>query len=352
MSNWESYVRKVLPYVPGEQPQGVHMIKLNTNENPYPPAPGVVRALREFDTDRLRLYPDPTGKALVDAIAENYGLNPRQVFVGVGSDDVLAMIFMTFFNSKTPILFPDITYSFYDVWADMLRIPYEQKALDDNFKIRKEDYYGENGGVIFPNPNAPTGVLMELSEIEDIIAHNRDVIVVVDEAYIDFGGESALPLIDRYDNLLVVQTFSKSRSMAGMRIGYAMGNETLIRYINDVKYSFNSYTMNQTALALGVEAIRDREYFEETRKKIIETREWTKQALRELGFSFEDSMSNFIFATHAAVSAKDLFEALRKENIYVRYFSQTRIDNYLRISIGTREEMEILIAALQRLTAV
>ena len=352
MSNWESYVRKVLPYVPGEQPQGAHMIKLNTNENPYPPAPGVVRALREFDTDRLKLYPDPTGKALVDAIAENYGLNPQQVFVGVGSDDVLAMIFMTFFNSKTPIIFPDITYSFYDVWADMLRIPYEQKALDDNFKIRKEDYYGENGGVIFPNPNAPTGVLMELSEIEDIIAHNRDVIVVVDEAYIDFGGESALPLIDRYDNLLVVQTFSKSRSMAGMRIGYAMGNETLIRYINDVKYSFNSYTMNQTALALGVEAIRDREYFEETRKKIIETREWTKQALRELGFSFEDSMSNFIFATHAAVSAKELFEALRKENIYVRYFSQTRIDNYLRISIGTREEMEILIAALQRLTAV
>lgn len=352
MSNWESYVRKVLPYVPGEQPQGVHMIKLNTNENPYPPAPGVVRALREFDTDRLRLYPDPTGKELVDAIAENYGLNPRQVFAGVGSDDVLAMIFMTFFNSKTPILFPDITYSFYDVWADMLRIPYEQKALDDNFKIRKEDYYGENGGVIFPNPNAPTGVLMELSEIEDIIAHNRDVIVVVDEAYIDFGGESALPLIDRYDNLLVVQTFSKSRSMAGMRIGYAMGNETLIRYINDVKYSFNSYTMNQTAIALGVEAIRDREYFEETRKKIIETREWTKMALRELGFSFEDSMSNFIFATHAAVSAKELFEALRKENIYVRYFSQTRIDNYLRISIGTREEMEMLVAALQRLTAM
>lgn len=349
MSNWEEYVRKVLPYVPGEQPQGTHMIKLNTNENPYPPAPGVARALREFDTDRLRLYPDPTGKALVDAIAENYGLNPEQVFAGVGSDDVLAMIFMTFFNSKTPILFPDITYSFYDVWADMLRIPYEQKALDENFRIRKEDYYGENGGIIFPNPNAPTGVLMELSEIEDIIAHNRDVIVVVDEAYIDFGGQSALPLIDRYDNLLVVQTFSKSRSMAGMRIGYAMGNKTLIRYINDVKYSFNSYTMNQTALALGVEAIRDREYFEETREKIIATREWTKQALRELGFSFEDSMSNFIFATHTSVHAKELFEALRKENIYVRHFSQKRIDNYLRISIGTMEEMKALVTVLKRL---
>ena len=251
MSSWESYVRKVVPYVPGEQPQEQRMIKLNTNENPYPPAPGVIRALKEFDTDRLRLYPEPTCKVLVDAIAEYYGLKSSQVFVGVGSDDVLAMIFMTFFNSKTPVWFPDITYSFYDVWADMLRIPYEVKPLDENFQIVKEDYYGENGGVVFPNPNAPTGILMPLSEIEDIIQHNRNVIVVVDEAYIDFGGESALPLIEKYDNLLVVQTFSKSRSMAGMRIGYAMGNEKLIKYINDVKYSFNSYTMNQTALALG-----------------------------------------------------------------------------------------------------
>ncbi len=347
MSNWESYVRKVVPYVPGEQPQQERMIKLNTNENPYPPAPGVVKALEEFNVDKLRLYPEPTCKVLVDAIAEYYGLDSNQVFVGVGSDDVLAMIFMTFFNSDKPILFPDITYSFYDVWADMLRIPYETKALDENFLIKKEDYYGENGGVIFPNPNAPTGNLMPLSEIEDIIANNQDVIVVVDEAYIDFGGESALPLIDKYDNLLVVQTFSKSRSMAGMRIGYAMGNAKLIKYINDVKYSFNSYTMNQTALALGVEAIRDKAYFEETRKKIIDTREWTKKELTKLGFTFGDSMSNFIFATHEKVPAKNIFEALRKENIYVRYFSQKRIDNYLRISIGTQEEMEALIAFLR-----
>ncbi len=268
--------------------------------------------------------------------------------MGVGSDDVLAMIFMTFFNSEKPILFPDITYSFYDVWADMLRIPYETKALDDDFVIKPEDYYGENGGVIFPNPNAPTGILMELREIEDIIAHNRDVIVVVDEAYIDFGGESALPLIEKYDNLLVVQTFSKSRSMAGMRIGYAMGNAKLIKYINDVKYSFNSYTMNQTALALGVEAIRDRAYFEETRKRVIETREWTKKELAKLGFSFGDSMSNFIFATHESVPAKELFEALKKENIYVRYFSRERISNYLRISIGTPEEMETFIRFLRK----
>lgn len=347
MENWESYVRKVVPYVPGEQPQESNQIKLNTNENPYPPAPGVVKALQEFQTDRLRLYPEPTCKVLVDAIAEYYHLKPEQVFVGVGSDDVLAMIFLTFFNAKTPIVFPDITYSFYDVWADMLRIPYEVKPLNAQFQICKEDYYGENGGVIFPNPNAPTGILMELSEIEDILEHNRDVIVVVDEAYIDFGGKSALPLIERYDNLLVVQTFSKSRSMAGMRIGYAMGNPKLIRYINDVKYSFNSYTMNQTALALGVEAIRDQAYFEETRQKVIATREWTKGELKKLGFSFGDSMSNFIFATHEKVPAKELFEALKREHIFVRYFaSQERISNYLRISIGTQEEMETLICFL------
>lgn len=348
MENWESYVRKVVPYIPGEQPDREKMIKLNTNENPYPPAPGVVRALREFDTDRLRLYPEPTCKVLVDAIAEYYGLDSSQVFTGVGSDDVLAMIFMTFFNSDQPILFPDITYSFYDVWAEMLRIPYETKALDEQFKIMAKDYYGANGGVIFPNPNAPTGILMELSKIEDVIEHNRDVIVVVDEAYIDFGGRSALPLIEKYDNLLVVQTFSKSRSMAGMRIGYAMGNEKLIRYLNDVKYSFNSYTMNQTALTLGVAAIKDRDYFESTRNKIIETREWTKQELKKLGFVFGDSMSNFVFATHKTVPAKELFEALRKENIYVRYFAKERISNYLRISIGTQTEMETLIQFLRQ----
>ena len=346
MSNWEEYVRTVEPYVPGEQPNQPDMIKLNTNENPYPPAPGVVEALKNFDTDKLRLYPEPTCKVLVDAIAEYYGIRSSQVFAGVGSDDVLAMIFMTFFNSKKPILFPDITYSFYDVWADMLRIPFETKALDDNFQIRKEDYYGENGGVVFPNPNAPTGILMPLSEIEDIIAHNRNVIVVVDEAYIDFGGESALPLIEKYDNLLVVQTFSKSRSLAGMRLGFAMGNEKLIRYINDVKYSFNSYTLNQTALSLGVQAIKDREYFEKTCEKVIATREWTKCELKELGFSFGDSMSNFIFATHERVPAKEIFEALREHNIFVRYFSKPRIDNYLRISIGTQQEMEHLIAFL------
>ena len=346
MGNWEANIRKVVPYVPGEQPKVDNVIKLNTNENPYPPAPKAYEAAKAFDMDKLRLYPDPECSALVHSIAQYYGMDDNEVFTGVGSDDVLAMIFMTFFNSKKPILFPDITYSFYDVWANMLRIPYETKALDDDFQIKKEDYYGENGGVVFPNPNAPTGILMPLSEIEDIIAHNRDVIVVVDEAYIDFGGESALPLIEKYDNLLVVQTFSKSRSLAGMRLGFAMGNEKLIRYINDVKYSFNSYTLNQTALVLGVQAIRDREYFEETCAKVIATREWTKCELKKLGFSFGDSMSNFIFATHERVPAKEIFEVLREHNIFVRYFSKPRISNYLRISIGTQQEMERLTAFL------
>ena len=348
MSNWENYVRKVVPYVPGEQPKGENIIKLNTNENPYPPAPGVAKALQDMNVGKLRKYPDPTCKILVDAIAKNYGLNSNQVFVGVGSDDVLAMIFMTFFNSEKPILFPDITYSFYDVWADMLRIPYVTKPLNEQFQIVKEDYYGENGGIIFPNPNAPTGIYLPLSEIEDIIKQNPDVIVVIDEAYIDFGGTSALSLIDKYENLLVVQTFSKSRSMAGMRIGYAMGNEKLISYINDVKYSFNSYTMDETALVLGVEAIRDKEYFEETCRKIIATREWTKEELKKLGFSFGDSMSNFIFAAHESIPAKEIFEALKEENIFVRYFNKPRINNYLRISIGTEEEMQELVKFLQK----
>ena len=348
MSSWESYVRKVVPYVPGEQPQEQHMIKLNTNENPYPPAPGVIRALKEFDTDRLRLYPEPTCKVLVDAIAEYYGLKSSQVFVGVGSDDVLAMIFMTFFNSKTPVWFPDITYSFYDVWADMLRIPYEVKPLDENFQIVKEDYYGENGGVVFPNPNAPTGILMPLSEIEDIIQHNRNVIVVVDEAYIDFGGESALPLIEKYDNLLVVQTFSKSRSMAGMRIGFALACPKLIKYLNDVKYSFNSYTMSCAAISCGAAALENTEYFKTNISKIVQTRENVKEQLRDLGFECTDSKANFLFVTHPRYDALKLFEELKEAGIYVRHWNDPKIKDYLRITIGTDEEMKIFLDFLKK----
>lgn len=347
MANWENNIRKVVPYTPGEQPNQPDMIKLNTNENPYPPAPGVREVLRNMDTDTLRLYPDPAVLDLVRAIADTYGLSDNQVFVGVGSDDVLAMSFLTFFNSEKPILFPDITYSFYDVWADLFRIPYERPALNEHFHIRKEDYFGENGGIVFPNPNAPTGVVMPLSEVEDIVAHNQDVIVIVDEAYVDFGSQSALPLIEKYENLLIVQTFSKSRSMAGMRIGFAMGSPKLIKYLNDAKYSFNSYTMDRTALAAGVAAVKDQEYFCETCHKIIETREWTKKELSKLGFSFEDSKANFIFATHETCPAEELFKALRERHIYVRYFPGGRTGNHLRITVGTREEMETFIGFLR-----
>lgn len=270
-----------------------------------------------------------------------------QVFVGVGSDDVLAMVFQTFFNRNQPIFFPDITYSFYPVWADAFRIPYETKPLDADFRIRKEDYYEENGGVIFPNPNAPTSVLENLDFIEDILKHNRDVLVVVDEAYIDFGGRSALELVSRYDNLLVVQTFSKSRSMAGMRIGYAIGQAEIIKALNDFKYSFNSYTMSQAALMLGAEAVRDRAYFEACTEKIIKTREWVSEELKALGFVFNEPWANFIFASHPKYPAKELFDALRKEKIYVRYFNLPRIDNYLRITMGTDEEMKTLIRFLK-----
>ena len=350
--SWEDNVRKVVPYTPGEQPQNPNVIKLNTNECPYPPAPGVAKALQSFQADALRLYPDPAASDLTKALAAYYGVKQSEVFVGVGSDDVLAMIFMTFFNSKKPLLFPDITYSFYDVWADLFRIPYRQIPLNDEFEINKEDYIGkECGGIIFPNPNAPTGVLVDLAFIEDIVKANPDVIVVVDEAYIDFGGISALPLIKKYDNLLVVQTFSKSRAMAGIRIGYAFGCEKLIKYLSDVKFSFNSYTMNLPALALGIEAVRDDAYFKEIVGKIVNTREWVKKELKELGFVFKDSMSNFIFATHPDYDIVNIFEELRKRDIYVRHFNGERIRDYLRISIGTDEEMKTLINTIKEIVA-
>ena len=348
MKAWKANVRKVVPYTPGEQPNRPSMIKLNTNENPYPPAPGVRKALEELDIDRLRLYPDPAASELVNALAEYYHKDPSCIFVGVGSDDVIAMAFQTFFNSDKPILFPDISYSFYSVWADLFGIRYERPALDENFRIVKKDYFKENGGIIFPNPNAPTGIYMELSEVEEIIAKNPESIVIVDEAYVDFAGPSALELVDKYDNLLVVQTFSKSRSMAGMRIGFAIGQPELIKYLNDVKYSFNSYTMNLPSLKLGAAAVKDEAYFRETVGKIVSTRERVKKELSKLGFAFPDSQSNFIFATHKEWPAKELFEELKKEDIYVRYFASPRIDNYLRITVGTDEEMNALLAFLKK----
>ena len=348
MNNWESNIRKVIPYTPGDQPRKSKMIKINTNENPYPPAPAVEDALQGISIDALRLYPDPKAAELTKTLADYYHVGEDQVFIGVGSDDVLAMAFLTYFNSDIPIFFPNITYSFYDVWANLYKIPYVQVPLDKDFQIVKEDYYRGNGGVIFPNPNAPTGVYAPLADVEEIIKHNQDVVVIIDEAYIDYGGESALSLVDKYDNLLVVQTFSKSRSLAGMRIGFAIGNPVLIKYLQDVKYSFNSYTMNQAALAVGVAAVREEEYFRAMIDQVILTREWTKEKLQELGFTFPDSQTNFIFATHEKYPAKEIFEALKKENIYVRYFSTPLIDNYLRISIGTDEEMKEFIAFLEK----
>lgn len=345
---WEENVRRVVPYTPGEQPKKAGVIKLNTNESPYAPAPGVAKAAAALDAEKFRLYPEfPERTELAKVLAARYHIGTDRIFIGVGSDDVLSMAFLTFFHSDRPILFPDITYSFYDVWADVYGIPYERKALDADFQIRPADYKKPNGGVIFPNPNAPTGVLMPLEKVEEIVAANRDVVVIVDEAYIDFGGTSALPLIDKYDNLLVVQTFSKSRAMAGMRIGFAMGQPALIRYLNDVKYSVNSYTMNTAALELGAAAVRDEPYFEACCQKIMDTRARAEERLAGLGFVFPKSCANFIFAAHKTIPAREIFERLKENDIYVRWWNKERIDNYLRITIGTDEQMETLYRALE-----
>lgn len=347
MREWEKYIRKVEPYTPGEQPEGTDIIKLNTNENPYPPAPEVIRAGKELCAEKLSRYPDPEAGILRRALAERYGLSPEEIFVGVGSDDVLGMAFLTFFNSGKPILFPDITYSFYEVWAELFGIPYERPQLTADFHIRTEDYQRENGGIVLANPNAPTSILEPLSGIEQIVKANQDSIVIVDEAYIDFGGRSARELLPRYDNLLVVQTFSKSRSLAGMRIGFAMGSKKLIEAMNDVKFSYNSYTMSEAALLMGTASVGAEEYFQMTTAKIIETREWLKEELRRMGFSFPDSMTNFLFITHEEIEAQKLFLWLKEHKIYVRYFKKPLISEYLRVTIGTREDMEIFLEKLR-----
>jgi histidinol-phosphate aminotransferase len=341
-------IRRVEPYVPGEQPKG-KVVKLNTNENPYPPSPAVAEALNALNADSLRLYPDPACQPLVAELAKTYGVEEDQVFVGVGSDDVISMSFLTFFHSDKPILFPDISYSFYKVWAQLYRIPYETPSLDENFRIRREDYYRENGGIIFPNPNAPTAIWEDMDFIEDILQHNPDVVVIVDEAYVDFAGEnaSALKLLKKYDNLLIVQTFSKSRSLAGMRIGFAIGNPELIRYLNDAKYSFNSYTMSRPALACGVAALRDTDFFKKTIQNIVDTREWAAEEFKKLGFEMTESSANFLFVRHPECDGGELFDMLKQKQIYVRHWDSERISQYLRVTVGTREEMEILLSSLR-----
>jgi histidinol-phosphate aminotransferase len=345
---WMNNIRKVEPYIPGEQPKEEGLIKLNTNENPYPPSPRVAERLSKVESGYLRLYPDPDAKMLIQALAQYHGLDENQIFVGVGSDDVLALSFLTFYNSNKPVLFPDVTYSFYDVWADLFRIPYERPLLDEDFYIIKEDYYRDNGGIVIANPNAPTSIGVSEDFIRDILNHNADSIVIVDEAYVDFGGETALDLINEYDNLLVVRTFSKSRCMAGARIGYAMGNPYLIKVLTDVKNSYNSYPMNAISISLGVESVKDDVYFKEMIDKVIRTREQTKRELIRLGFHVLDSQTNFLFISHEKKEASDLFAKLRNRKILVRYFKQDRIDNFLRITIGTDEEMETFIDEIKK----
>ena len=359
--SWEENVRRVSPYVAGEQPKDPKIIKLNTNECPYPPAPGVALAARKLAEDyaAMRLYPDMDATPLVQALARRYRVDPEQVFVGVGSDDVLSMSFLTFFTSGKRVLFPDITYSFYDVWADLYRIPYTMVPLQEDFTINPDQYIPDSGsfaggkedvgGIIFPNPNAPTGVELPLEEVERIVSANPDKVVIVDEAYVDFGAVSALPLTKKYDNLLVVQTFSKSRAMAGARIGFAIGDRKLISCLKDVKFSFNSYTMNLQTIRMGTAAVEDEEYFRSLTGRIVATREKFKKELAGMGFVFPDSRTNFVFARHPEHSGQELFEKLREKKICVRHWNKPRIGDYLRITIGTEEEMDAVTRALKEI---
>ncbi|MCR4691178.1 MAG: histidinol-phosphate transaminase [Lachnospiraceae bacterium] len=344
--SWEEKVRSVVPYVPGEQPKFPDMIKINTNECPYPPSPLAAQELTLMNASDFRLYPDAEASELVKSLASYYRVPEDRIFVGVGSDDVLAQIFLTFFTNGNVLLFPEITYSFYEVWADLYRIPYEKVPLTDDWHIQMMSR-PDAGGIIFANPNAPTGIYEPLSFVEEMVKNHPDCVVVVDEAYIDFGSESAIPLTEKYDNLLVVQTFSKSRAMAGMRIGFAIGNPKLISYLKDVKYSINSYTMNMPSIRIGVATLRDEEYFKEITQKIIATREETKEKLKALGFEMTDSATNFLFIRHPRVSGKELFEALRSQNIFVRRFDIPGIEDYLRVTIGTPEQMDRVISFLE-----
>ncbi|MEG0275912.1 MAG: histidinol-phosphate transaminase [Coprobacillus sp.] len=347
--SWQDKLRSVEPYQAGEQPKIPNLIKLNTNENPYHPGMKVEKAIHDYQSSPLRLYPNPDADELKHSIALYHGLDDHQVFLGNGSDEVLALTFLTCFNGEAPVLFPDISYSFYPVYCELYKMKYQMIPLNHNFEMIKEDYYQNNSGIIFPNPNAPTGVLVDLDFIEDILKHNQDSIVVVDEAYIDFGGQSAISLLDKYENLLIVQTFSKFRSLAGIRLGVALGNKEVISKLYDVKNSFNSYPIDSLAQVVGKASMDDSEYIKENAQKIIETREYTKIELKKLGFEMTDSYANFIFVKHPIYDAEKLFLELREKGILVRYFKKPRIDQYLRITIGTQKQMEELIKVIKEL---
>ena len=340
---WMKNLRDIEPYVPGEQSMEKNIVKINANENPYPPSPEAIKAINEFDCNRLRFYPDANALEFKKALAEFYGASVENVFLGNGSDDVLALSFQAFFNGDKPIAYPDITYSFYPVWCRLFNIPYKNYPLDDNFRINPEDYKEQNGGVVIPNPNAPTSLGEGREFIERIMEYNKDSVVIIDEAYVDFGGYSSVELTKKYENLLITGTFSKSRSLAGMRIGYAIGSKTLISVLEAVKNSYNSYTLNSVSMAAGTAAIKDRAYFESTVSKVIATRQRVAEELRALGFTVLNSQTNFLFATHNAISIKDYFEWLKAQKVFIRYFNLPRINNYVRITIGTDDEMNIFL---------
>ena len=347
---WNSLVAKLDPYVPGEQPRIQNLIKLNTNEHPYGPSPKVIEAIKAHANDSLRLYPDPSALELRQSIARRFGLALDQIFVGNGSDEVLGHVFHALLKHDRPLVFPDITYSFYPVYCGLYEIDFKTIPLDSELKIRVEDYLpgaavGPVGGIIFPNPNAPTGAAHKLGEVERIIAANQDVVVVVDEAYVDFGAQSAVSLIDKYPNLLIVHTLSKSRSLAGLRVGYAMGHPDLIQGLDRVKNCFNSYPLDRLALAGATAAMEDQEYFEKTRDAVVHSREALTNGLEQLGFQVLPSAANFVFAKHPARDGAALAAALREKNIIVRHFKTHRIDQFLRITIGTDEECAQLLDA-------
>lgn len=348
---WSKTVHRLTPYVPGEQPKLANLVKLNTNENPYGPSPRALDAMRAVTGDELKRYPDPHSETLKAAIAAHHGVATGQVFVGNGSDEVLAHVFQGLLKHDKPLLFPDITYSFYPVYAGLYDIDYRTVPLADDFSIRVEDYKQPNGGIIFPNPNAPTGRALALGEVEGIIAANPDSVVVVDEAYVDFGGETAIPLAAKYPNLLVVHTFSKSRSLAGLRVGFAIGHPDLIEALERIKDSFNSYPLDRFAIAGATAAMQDTAWFEQTRKAVIQSREALTTEMTQLGFEVLPSAANFIFARHPGRDAAELAAALRSRNIIVRHFKAARIDQFLRISIGTDAECQLLVAALRDILA-
>ena len=343
---WSSIVHGLSPYVPGEQPKIPGLVKLNTNENPYGPSSKVMEALKAEVADTLRLYPDPNADRLKAAVAGCFKLTPQQVFVGNGSDEVLALVFLALLKHPLPLLFPDITYSFYPVYCRLYEVAYETVPLTEDFRIDLQNYARPNGGVIFPNPNAPTGRALPRAAIEDFLRRNTESVVAVDEAYVDFGGESVIPLVDRYPNLLVIQTLSKSRSLAGLRVGFAVGHPSLIEALERVKNSFNSYPLDRFAIAGAVAALEDEAYFEKTRGAIMRTREKLAADLRTLGFDVLPSAANFLFVRHPGRNAGELSRLLREKSIIVRHFRQPRIDQYLRITVGTDEQCTALIAAL------